>query len=172
MRGRKRTPAAIAALKGNPGKRPLNKCEPQTKAGRPRCPGWLTESARRHFRRICKLLADSRILTLADEKRIAECAVALAKAEECQRKIAERGYWCEDTDPATGVVTTTRWPWTYEEAKAWEQFSRAAACLGLDPTSRARLVVAPPPERDPLDALIAEASEAAQAREGKDKAAN
>lgn len=88
-----------------------------------------------------------RIIAASDFARIAECASALAKAEECQRRIAEHGYFREITDPSTGEVKIDRWPWTYEEPKAWEQFSRAAACLGLDPTSRARLKADKPEQK-------------------------
>ena len=143
MKGRKRTPANLVLLRGNPGKRAVNRDEPKPRAGRPRCPAWLTPSARKHFARICHELTAMGILAASDFGRIAECASALAKAQECQEKIARYGYWESSKDPETGKVTVDRWPWTFEEPKAWEQFSRAAACLGLDPTSRARLKADP-----------------------------
>jgi len=153
MKGRKRVPLALVELRGNPGKRRKNVDEPRPAPGRPRCPAWLTPGAKKHFREICRALEQMGILASSDRGRIAEAAAGLAKAEECQRRIAEEGYWRRIVDPETGVVTVDRWPWTYEEPKAWEQFARAAACLGLDPTSRARLTTPAKPAQTSWGAL-------------------
>jgi phage terminase small subunit len=69
--------------------------------------------------------------------------------------IARYGYWEKTEDPKTGKVKVDRFPWTFEEPKAWEQFARAGACLGLDPTSRARLKAEIKPEADGLADLLA-----------------
>ena len=46
MRGRKPTPTHIKLVSGNPGKRPINRNEPQPKARLPRCPEHLGEVAK------------------------------------------------------------------------------------------------------------------------------
>lgn len=139
MKGRKKTPLALVQLRGNPGRRPLNLAEPKPRQGKPKCPAWLTDRAKEHFAVLCRELEAMHILAACDFGRIADAAVALAKAEECQAAIREHGYWETRIDPVTGERVAKRWPWAIEEARAWEQFGRAATCLGLDPTSRARL---------------------------------
>ncbi len=50
MNGRKPTPTAIRVLEGNRGHRPIPQHEPRPRAIVPRCPDWLSPTAKRHWR--------------------------------------------------------------------------------------------------------------------------
>lgn len=65
-RGPAPKPTALKLLQGNPGKRAINKNEPQPKDAIPRCPAWLDEEAKVAWKRIVPQLRDMGVLTLID----------------------------------------------------------------------------------------------------------
>ncbi len=65
-RGPAPKPTRMKVLAGNPGKRPLNRREPQPKPGLPRCPAQLSEEAKREWKRISKELDRLGLLTVLD----------------------------------------------------------------------------------------------------------
>jgi P27 family predicted phage terminase small subunit len=169
MKGRKKTPLHLVELRGNPGKRPVNKAEPRAPSGNPRCPSYLSARAKYEHKAICQALGEMGILGKSDWGMITAAALALADVAEYREMIAKygkaavyrergkpnkcpvcngSGRWGENSChgcqghgwvAVEGRVIQERHWWVFEEHKAWEHFIRAAACLGLDPTSRARL---------------------------------
>lgn len=73
MSGPKATPTALKLIKGNPGKRPINKTEPKPKQGArvPAPPPELGKRAKAEWRRIAKELHDMGVLTRIDTKTLA-----------------------------------------------------------------------------------------------------
>lgn len=183
MRGRKRTPLKLVELRGNPGNRPKNTREPKARSGRPRCPSYLSARAKYEYRAICDELAHMGILAASDWGMVTEAALALADVAEYREMVSKYGkavvyreqgkpakcpvcsgagrygdQQCHGCDgkgwvAAQGRVIQERHWWVYEEHKAWERFHRAASCLGLDPTSRARLKADKEPETGTWAAL-------------------
>ena len=64
--GRKPKPTADKAARGNPGRRPLNQNEPQF-AGRAKMPRWLSDAAKKEWRRLAPELERIGVLTMAGE---------------------------------------------------------------------------------------------------------
>lgn len=66
MAGRKPLPTKLKILRGNPGKRPINKREPQPRVSIPDCPAELDEVAAAEWKRVCPELAAIGVLTQLD----------------------------------------------------------------------------------------------------------
>jgi P27 family predicted phage terminase small subunit len=65
--GRKNKPTMLRLLDGNAGRRPLNKDEPQPpRIFKPRAPNGFTKPEKSKWHQVCKRLAASRLLTIAD----------------------------------------------------------------------------------------------------------
>lgn len=64
--GRANTPTQLKLVRGNPGNRPLNESEPTPDSGIPRMPSHLSPRAKRTWKKLCGLLSDMGVLTLAD----------------------------------------------------------------------------------------------------------
>lgn len=67
---RERIPTTLKLLRGNPGRRPLPKDEPQPALGA-KPPAWLSEVARREWDRKAPMLEKLGVLTEADEDALA-----------------------------------------------------------------------------------------------------
>ena len=63
---RKPQPTQLKIIKGNPGRRPLNKREPCPKVVLPEAPDWLDERAKQCWNYLAPMLARLRVLTEAD----------------------------------------------------------------------------------------------------------
>src|SRR4051812_44355226 len=91
MVGRKPTPTALRILRGNPGKRPINRNEPQMDIGTPSCPKDLLPDAKKEWRRIVPVLRQLGILTKLDGSALAAYCQSKARWLEAERKISETG---------------------------------------------------------------------------------
>lgn len=71
MKGRKPTPTALKVLRGNPGRRPINRNEPTPDAGIPDCPAHLDEEARKEWFRVADELNKVGLITTLDRTALA-----------------------------------------------------------------------------------------------------
>jgi phage terminase small subunit len=71
MAGRRPIPTRLKLLRGNPGKRQLNRDEPTPAAEAPSCPSHLGKTARREWRRISRELLKLGLLTKPDRAALA-----------------------------------------------------------------------------------------------------
>ena len=134
-RGRKPKPTAMKMLEGNPGKRPLNKKEPQPVKKAPSCPKWLEPEAKKEWRRLAKQLEEIGILTDVDMAAFASYCQAYARWKEAEEFISQHGsivktpsgYW--QTVPQVSIAQTYMKIMT----KIAEQF-------GLTPSARSRII--------------------------------
>ena len=76
-RGPAPKPQNLRILEGNPGRLPLNPDEPDPK-GEARCPSWLSDDAKKQWKRIAPTLKNCGLLTRADENCLASYCDALA----------------------------------------------------------------------------------------------
>ena len=90
-RGRKPKPTALKVLEGNPGKRPLNKNEPQPEKKAPRCPSWLEPEAKKEWRRMAKTLENIGVLTQVDKAAFAGYCQAYARWKEAEEFLSKHG---------------------------------------------------------------------------------
>jgi phage terminase small subunit len=118
--GRRPRPTALKILRGNPGKRPLNPAEPQPPPGPIEMPAGLAPDARQVWAAIAPICLGMGTLTPAD---------VLAFARHCE--LEARWKVKVQTNDLASILALSR------------ELRSSGACFGLDPSSRARIQVAP-----------------------------
>lgn len=164
--GRPPKPTALKLLHGNPGKRPLPANEPQPPADGVKVPTWLKGRARRLWRQIEPILADMRVLTVADTQALALLCDALAEYVEAREVVRKTGMTYEsvrvvgttrDDDgnevPITSTMVRQR-PEVAIAADAWRRANQMLQQFGLTPSSRAKVPAQPKEEVDPFEELF------------------
>lgn len=168
-RGPPPKPTALKILTGNPGKRALNKREPQPPRSAPKCPTWLSKEAKREWRFIVPILDKLNVLTEIDGAALAMYCTAFANAVEATRILNAEGLqiktpWVNKagfvivgpdgrTPVGFDVVVHPMLRVQRESSASAKQFLTE---FGLTPASRSRLQVptAASDEVDPLQELI------------------
>jgi len=146
--GRKPVPTAMKVLRGNPGRRPINKNEPKPKTGVPRCPAWLTPAGKKAFREMGSMLNDLGVMTEADKMALTLLCDAYAEYMEARAVIAEKGSTYE-TDRGTAVR-----PEVKIAQDAWKRVRGLLPEFGLSPSSRTKITVAEIKEDNPFEAYL------------------
>lgn len=136
-RGPAPTPTNLVILKGNPGKRPINKAEPKPAPIAPSCPRFLDKTARQEWRRMVKLLEPLGLLTQVDRAALAAYCQCYSEWVRANEILAEKGMTF--TTP-NGYVQQR--PEVAIRQKARNDMLRFAARFGLTPSDRAGLRVA------------------------------
>lgn len=139
MPGRKPKPTALKELAGNPGKRALNKREPQPRRMLPPCPRHLTGEARREWRRMGGELVRLGVMTAVDKATFAAYCVAWARWVDAEANVAKLGPIVKT---ANGNLIQN--PYLAVANRALEQMTKLAAEFGMTPSSRSRVQVAQP----------------------------
>jgi P27 family predicted phage terminase small subunit len=165
--GRNAQPTELKKLKGNPGKRKLNRREPKAVRGIPKMPAYLTGEARAEWNRLAPQLAEMKVLTLSDRNALACLCCAHAQYVEAQRDIVERGQMidvyavCEVAGvPITGksgkpkavLLDAKKNPSVQIASDADRRLRSYYAMFGLDPVSRSKLSINADSDKTP-DAL-------------------
>ena len=148
--GRKRQPAALHLINGNPSKKPLSeltsdgaKTKPHVNIAIPECPTFLTKDAKAEWKRVASDLAVMGVLARVDRGELAIYCQAWADWKYFREKIAA-------AKDESGYVETT--PSGYKQMSALMQSANraedrmrvAGASFGMNPSARARLDVRPP----------------------------
>lgn len=157
-------PTKLKKLEGNPGKRPLNKFEPQPEVEKPSCPAWLCYEAKVEWKRIVPKLMALGLLTRIDRAALAAYCQAYgrwAKAEKALKALEEKfestwninagGGLCYQTMPNGNWVTH---PLVHVANRAMEQMQKFLAEFGMTPVARTRISVKTSESEDPLDKLL------------------
>ena len=149
-RGPPPQPTQLKVLRGNPGRRPLNKREPQPPSARPSCPRWLTAEARKEWRRIVPVLEEMGLLFEADRASLAGYCAAYARWKEAEEAIACYGLVVKA--PSGYVMPVPHIAIANKSLVLMRQF---AADFGLNPSSRSGIVVADAEkDRDPFERFL------------------
>jgi P27 family predicted phage terminase small subunit len=141
MLGRPPTPTSLKILNGNPGKRPLNRDEPQLKLAKPRCPEHLDEVAQREWKRVVRILMRMRVLTEADQVMLGIWCQTYSTMIEAQDKLKQAGTLYKtkggfvQVSPLFGIVN-----------KCVHILSKISSEFGLTPSARVRLNSLPEPK--------------------------
>ena len=135
-RGRKPKPTAIKELEGNPGRRPLNKYEPKQQKTAPKCPTWLTQEAKKEWKRMSKSLEAIGILTTVDMGAFAGYCQAYARWKEAEEFLSKHGTIFKTPSGYIQQVPQVSIAQTY--LKIMKDFCSE---FGLTPASRTRLQV-------------------------------
>src|SRR5882724_7393397 len=124
MRGRKKTPAMIHHLHGNPGRRPINDQEPKPETGIPKKPDFLSATAKKYWNYHAKRLDQAGILSKVDLGILAAYCTALATLDKAEKMLAEHGY-TQQTE--AGEKKT---PWILIAKEARDQIRSIGSELG------------------------------------------
>jgi len=136
----------LKVLEGNPGKRPLNASEPQFEADSGYCPRWLSEEARREWRRVVPALAACGLLTVVDRAALEAYCVVYARWQKAEKALVDHGGLTFET--ATGYVQQR--PEVAIANNAVKVMKELMGQFGMTPSSRTRVSV-PVKEPDPRD---------------------
>lgn len=168
MPGRKPKPTAQKKLEGNPGKRALNHDEPDLpefeKAPSP--PSYLSVPAKKEWKRVALLLLTARVLTTGDTAALEAYCIQYGVMVEAQKDIKKNGLMIRtvlapepEASPdapkkkgrkkkPTGAAVLTLNPMFEVQQKALTQMRQFMVEFGLTPSSRSRIHVPPPKEKD------------------------
>lgn len=142
-------PSAINRLRGNPGRRPVNKREPKPPVGVPECPEYISDRAKEAWWKIAPRLNEMGVLTLADGVALEMLVEAYAEYRTALDAVAEHGATYEAATQ-TGVIIRSR----PDVAIASDAFKRVKGLLveyGLTAASRTKLHTGAAVSDDPLE---------------------
>jgi len=148
MPGRKMKPTALKLIQGNPGKRPLPENEPKPTVKAPRAPSILSTSAKKHWKKIVKQLADLGIMTDIDSDALALYCEAFTRYRYAMYQISKEGPIIETQNghmiqhPAMMILN-----------KSFEQMRSLLIEFGMTPSSRTKIQVTKAEADDPLSRL-------------------
>lgn len=151
MKGRKRKPARIREMEGNPGRRPIP-VEPDVRPVESlTAPTFLKGRARAEWRRVAVALRDKRLLTEADRSILALYCQAFARWVRAEEMIGKTGGPVVSTDKGNLVQN----PWIAISRRSSEMMLKTAAEFGMTPSSRGRVGGSlESAESDPLEAAL------------------
>lgn len=144
--GRKPTPTALKLVKGNPGKRAVNKKEAKVDLARPMPPEFLNDDAKVEWGRVVDKLYSAGLMTELDRSVLAAYCQAYgrwAQAERALARMAER-----DTVNSALMVKTTNGnavqnPLVGTANKAKADMVRYALEFGMSPSARSKVNATP-----------------------------
>lgn len=140
MAGRRPTPTALRLVKGNPGKRAINKKEPKPRRQIPRCPAHLDPSGKRAWKNLVKLLDGMTVLTEADGLALARICDCYTDILEC-RKLIKRDGRTYKTFDQNGNELIKNNPAVSQLRAADAQLKSYLVEFGLTPAARTKLKV-------------------------------
>jgi P27 family predicted phage terminase small subunit len=137
LRGPVPEPTTLKVIRGNPGKRPLNKLEPKREALstaqiKRKCPNDLSVTAQIWWKYYAKVFADSHIVTETDLGMLSQLTVATAERVEFERKLAAAGPLY--VAPKTGYIQIS--PLYSLVSSARDREYRLLREFGASPSSR------------------------------------
>jgi len=140
-RGPAPTPTALKKLRGNPGRRPLNKHEPQPDPAVPECPDWIDDIAKAHWRHIVPQLHAMGVLARIDQDALAAYCKAYARWRNAEEFIQHKGEVYTIKDDNGRVRYVQQWPQVSIAQQMYKTILRLQQEFGLTPSSRSRINV-------------------------------
>ncbi len=152
MAGRSPKPTSLKVLGGNPGKRSLNRAEPKpkTSAKAPKSPAFLSENAKKEWKRVAPVLHEMGLLTEVDVAALAVYCQAYARWMEAEKTLAEEGTTFTTEKGYVGAH-----PAISIAKQCWATIKQFAAEFGLTPSARGRMTLPEPDqEEDPFEGYM------------------
>lgn len=140
-RGPAPKPTALKLLQGNPGKRPINKNEPQPKAGIPRCPSWLDDEAKACWKRIVPQLDGMGVLTLIDADALTNYCETWSRWKKAVLFIQKNGDVYVQKDESGMIKYIQQLPQVAIARNLLAVLNRYQQEFGLTPAARSRLTI-------------------------------
>jgi P27 family predicted phage terminase small subunit len=157
--GRRPLPTAVKKLRGNPGKRKLDKSEPKVPAGAPEMPRDLPRAAAREWKRILPELRQLGVLSTIDRAALAAYCHAYARWFEAEKHVRRYGVVVKEQillmGVPTGYVRIKKNPAVTVSEGAMKLMKSFLVEFGMTPSSRSRVRIEKPlSEADPIDAFL------------------
>jgi P27 family predicted phage terminase small subunit len=154
--GRPPKPTALKALEGNPGKRALNKNEPQPPLaeGQIEPPRPLEGNALKTWYRVVPLLQDMQVLSLADLEKLALGCDAMGDYIDLRARIKKVGKVYTTITVTKSKVYRTR-PEVAMMKDAWKMASAILSEFGLSPSARSKVQKIVEEEKDEFSEFLA-----------------
>ena len=143
-RGPPPKPTSLRILNGNAAKRPLNDREPQPRLGTPHCPDWLSDEAKKAWRRLVPELRAMKVLTIADADALAAYCHTYARWREAEEFISKHGLVYPIRDDKGGIKVMQQWPQVSIARNLLLVLRGYQQEFGLTPASRSRIQVGEP----------------------------
>jgi P27 family predicted phage terminase small subunit len=137
--GRKPTPTHLKLVKGNPGRRPIRKDEPDVEAKPPAPPEHLSEKARRAWDVVSPLLERAGILATADAFALEMLCEAYGDYLDARDAIEEFGGNYYETKNAAGGTMHRAHPAVAVMRDADRRIRGWLAEFGMTPSARTRV---------------------------------
>ena len=141
-RGPPPKPTVLKILNGNAGKKPLNTREPQPTIGTPHCPEWLSEQARRAWKRLVPQLRAMKVLTLVDADALAAYVHTYTRWRDAEDFLTKHGMVYPIRDDQGRVKCMQQFPQVAIARNLLLVMRGFQQDFGLSPAARARIVVA------------------------------
>lgn len=117
--------------------------EPKPRVMIPTCPEWLTAEARKEYKRVAKILVETRVLTEADRTALAAYAHEFAAWREAENKATTLGAVIFSEKTGAPYLN----PWRNIASNHFKNMVKLMAEFGLTPASRARIEAQPEDEK-------------------------
>lgn len=128
----------MKVLRGNPGKRPLNRAEPKPRAVAPSCPKELDDVARKEWRRVVREFAALNMITQLDRALLAVHCAAWSRWVKGTQEIARMGYLVKA--PSGYPIQN---PYVAIQAAAEKTLRATGVEFGMSPASRSKVTASP-----------------------------
>lgn len=147
MAGRPPKPSHLKVVTGNPGKRAMNKQEPDPPPLVDlSAPAWLAPAAREVWDEVAPQLHAAKLLTGADVQLLAMGCVSIAQYRQAVRRagddlVKSKIVQSDDGDPvAVGEHIN---PWTFVQSMSFKQAMAVFREFGMSPAARTRIAIQP-----------------------------
>lgn len=132
--GGKPTPTRLKLLRGNPGRRPLNKAEPAPRVRLPRPPEHLNVEAKKEWRRAGRFLTQLGLISDIDRAAFAAYCTAWGRWVEAEAALKTYGLMLKSPN---GFPVQS--PYLAVANRALEQMRSLLSEFGMSPASRTRV---------------------------------
>ena len=150
MRGRKPTPTRLKLIRGNPGRRPINRDEPAADSRTSLAsPDWFNPEQRKKWEEVTAQLSDAGMLSAAYADIITVYCVAWTRWRSALDQITKFGDLIKTP---SGVVRIS--PYLAIANRAQVDLLKAQAELGLTPSSRSRVKANAPGRSSRLESFL------------------
>lgn len=147
MAGRPPKPTALKLVEGNPGKRAMNKQEPDPTYLRDlAAPEWLHPAARAVWDEVAPKLASAKLLTEVDVQALAMGCVAIAQYRQAVRVAGDKLVKSKVVEDDEGKPIETGEhlnPWLLVQSMSFKQAMAIFQQFGMSPAARTRIAIQP-----------------------------
>lgn len=135
------TPTALKLIKGNPGKRAINKAEPKKVKANIRVPSHMDSLAKTVWKRVAKTLDELGVLSSTDLDTLENYCETYARIRRLRIELKKLGGTSYESIKPDGEVLWKAYPQASQLDSAERNFKSFAVELGLTPAARSKVQV-------------------------------